>query len=177
MAASVLDFYSPLPERLYWDASFLVHTVYPAGRYHRECYAFLERLNASLSALSFISVLTLDEATFILLQLKVSEKYPGQGFWETYRANPSVIRPHLEELRRLLERLYTEPRIRIVGLEPTAMLVGLDYMEQYSLLPRDALHLSIMARYGIDSIVTTDEDFGSVGALRIYTCNPRLLAR
>jgi len=47
-------------------------------------------------------------------------------------------------------------------------------MESYFLLPRDALHLSTMTRYGIDDIVTTDDDFFSVDSLRLYTCNPKI---
>ncbi|MBC7227987.1 MAG: type II toxin-antitoxin system VapC family toxin [Thermoflexales bacterium] len=176
MAALVLDFRSPLPDRLYWDASFLVHAVYPPGRYHRECYGFLERLSTS-PTVSYLSVLALDEAIFALLQLKISEEQPERGFWEIYRANPGAIQPYFGELRRLVDRLSSDPRIRVVGLESTSLLIGLDFMERYSLLPRDALHLSIMARYNIDSIVTTDEDFWPVDTLRIFTCNPRLLAR
>ncbi len=45
------------------------------------------------------------------------------------------------------------------------------------LLPRDALHLSTMARYGINDIVTTDGDFFPVDNLRLYTCNPKVLSR
>lgn len=44
MAALIFDFNAPLPRRLYWDASFLVHAVYPAGRYHRECYDFVDNI-------------------------------------------------------------------------------------------------------------------------------------
>jgi hypothetical protein len=40
MSALISDFDAPLPGPLYWDASFLVHATYPAGRYYRECYAF-----------------------------------------------------------------------------------------------------------------------------------------
>ena len=45
MSAQVFDFDAALPGLLYWDASFLVHATYPAGRYHQECYGFLERLS------------------------------------------------------------------------------------------------------------------------------------
>jgi hypothetical protein len=34
-----------------------------------------------------------------------------------------------------------------------------------------------MARHDVDSMVTTDEDFLPVDELRIFTCNPSLLAR
>jgi predicted nucleic acid-binding protein len=49
-------------------------------------------------------------------------------------------------------------------------------MESYSLLPRDALHLTTMAEHGINSVVTTDADFLPINGLRIYTCNPKMLA-
>jgi hypothetical protein len=51
MSAQVFDFDAPLPPLLYWDASFLVHATYPAGRYHRKCYAFLERLSSARDTL------------------------------------------------------------------------------------------------------------------------------
>lgn len=177
MAALIFDFDAPLPGQLYWDASFLVHATYPAGRYHRECYDFLDRLSNAEETLSYVSTLTLDEMIFTLIQLKVGEAYPGRGFWDLYRGNPQVIRPHLGELRALVDRLTTDPRIRIVGTEPEAIPIAMNYMEDYSLLPRDALHLTSMARYGIEGIVTMDADFLLVDGLRIYTCNPGILSQ
>lgn len=177
MAALIFDFNAPLPRRLYWDASFLVHAVYPAGRYHRECYDFLDRLSDVGETLSCVSTLALDEAVFALIQLKVAEDYPERGFWDVYHENPQVIQPYLGELRALVDRLSIDPRIQVVGTAPESMSVALDYMGSYSLLPRDALHLTTMAHYGVDNIVTTDDDFLPVEGLRIYTCNPRILSQ
>lgn len=172
----IFDFDDPLPARLYWDASFIVHATYPAGRYHQECYTFLDRLGDAQGSLSYVSTLALDEAIFTLIQLKVEEKHPDQGFWEVYRQNPDVIQPHLEELRTLINRLFSEPRIKVVGTESQAMSMALDHMESYSLLPRDALHLTTMARQGMDDIVTTDSDFLTVEEIHIYTCNAQILS-
>jgi predicted nucleic acid-binding protein len=177
MSALIFDFDAPLPERLYWDASFLVHATYPAARYHRGCYTFLARLSESGDTLSYVSTLALDEMVFTLLQLRVAEEHPGQGFWDIYHQNSQVIQPFLGELRALVDRLTSDSRIRVVGTEPEFMPVVLDHMESYSLLPRDALHLASMARYGVDSIATTDDDFLPVDGLHIYTCNPRILSR
>jgi predicted nucleic acid-binding protein len=91
MGALVFDFDSPLPRRLYWDASFLVHATYPAGRYHRACYAFLERLSSVPDTLSYVSTLVLDETIFALIRLKVEEDHPDQGFWDVYRESPQGI--------------------------------------------------------------------------------------
>jgi hypothetical protein len=85
MSALVVDFDAPLPGRLYWDASFLVHATYPAGRYHRECYELLDRLSDADDTASYISTLALDEVVFALIQLKVVEEYSERGFWDIYR--------------------------------------------------------------------------------------------
>ena len=73
MSAQVFDCDAPLPGLLYWDASFLVHATYPAGRYHQACYGFLERLGSAENTLSCISTLVLDETIFALIRLKVIE--------------------------------------------------------------------------------------------------------
>jgi predicted nucleic acid-binding protein len=177
MSAQILAFDAALPRLLYWDASFLVHATYPAGRYHAECYGFLERLSSANDTLSYITTLALDETIFALLQLKVAEDHPDVGFWEVYRKDPGIVLSYLEELRALVDRLWIDPRIRIVGVEAEAIFGALEHMEVYSLLPRDALHLSTMARYGVDTIVTTDDDFVQVDDISLFTCNPRILAQ
>jgi predicted nucleic acid-binding protein len=176
MSARVLDFDAPLPGLLYWDASFLVHATYPAGRYHQACYGFLERLGSTEDTLSCISTLALDEAIFTLIRLKVIEDYPDQGFWALYRKDPKAILPYLGELRTLVDRLSVDPRIRLVGTEREDMLAALDVMDDYACLPRDAMHLAVMSRLGIDSIVTTDDDFLPVNGLALFTSNPRILS-
>ena len=177
MSARIHSLDVPLPQLCYWDASFLVHATYPAARYHAECYAFLELLSSATDTFSYVSSLSLDEAIFAILQLKVAEDYPDVGFWEVYRENAGVIRSYLGELRILVDRLRIDPRIQVVGIEAEAIYVALENMEAYSLLPRDALHLSTMVKNGIGAIVTTDEDFLQVDDLDLYTCNPRILAQ
>jgi predicted nucleic acid-binding protein len=177
MAAQVFEFDAPLPARVYWDASFLVHATYPAGRYHSACYALLERLSDAQEAASYVSTLALDEAIFVLIQLKIVEDHPGRAFWDVYRENPQAIQPYVGELRELVDHLSAHPRIQVVGTAPESMSLALDYMERYALLPRDALHLTIMAHHDVEGMVTTDEDFFRVDKLRIFTCNTSLLAR
>jgi predicted nucleic acid-binding protein len=176
MSAQVFDFEAPLPGLLYWDASFLVHATYPAGRYHQACYGFLERLGSAENTLSCISTLALDETIFTLIRLKVIEDHPGRGFWDVYRQDAQVILPYLGEIRTLVGRLSVDPRIRLVGTEREDTLAALDLMDDYACLPRDAMHLAVMSRLGIDSMVTTDDDFLPVDGLALFTGNPRILS-
>ena len=176
MSARVFDLNAPLPGLLYWDASFLVHATYPAGRYHQACYDFLERLGSAENTLSCISTLALDETVFTLIRLKVIEDHPGQGFWEIYRTDPQVILPYLGEMQTLVSRLSVDPRIRLVGTEREDIFAVLDLMDGYACLPRDAMHLAVMSRLGIDSIVTTDDDFLPVDGLTLFTSNRRILS-
>lgn len=176
MSAQVFDLDAALPGLLYWDASFLVHATYPAGRYYQACYGFLERLGSAENTLSCISTLALDETIFALIRLKVIEDHLGQGFWDVYRKVPNVILPYLGELGTLVHRLSVDPRIRLVGTEREDMLTALELMDDYALLPRDAMHLAVMSRLGIDSLVTTDDDFLPVDGLALFTSNPRILS-
>jgi len=100
MSALISDFDAPLPGPLYWDASFLVHATYPAGRYHRECYAFLERLGSVGDTFSYVSTLVLDETLFTLIRLRVVEDHPGRGFWEVYRENHKSFSPIWKNFER-----------------------------------------------------------------------------
>jgi len=95
MAALLLGFNVSLPGRLYWDASLVVHPTYPAGRYHRECYAFLDRLSDAAETLSYVSTLALDEMVFTLIRSKVAQDHPERGFWDVCRENPQAIQPYL----------------------------------------------------------------------------------
>jgi predicted nucleic acid-binding protein len=176
MSAQVFDLDAALPGLLYWDASFLVHATYPAGRYHQACYGFLERLGSAENTLSCISTLALDETVFTLIRLKVIEDHPGQGFWDVYRQDPNAILPYLGELRTLVRRLSVDPRIRLVGTEREDVFAALELMDDYACLPRDAMHLAVMSRLGIDSIVTTDDDYLPVDGLTLFTSNPRILS-
>jgi hypothetical protein len=117
MPAQVFDFDADLPNQLYWDASFLVHATYPAGRYHRECYTLLDKLSDLEQTLSYVSTLTLDETVFALIQLRLVEDHPERGFWGVYHENSRAIQPYLTEVRALIER----PQISTVTGHPPVL--------------------------------------------------------
>lgn len=62
MAANVHDFNTPLPNSIYWDASFIVNFASLNAKYYDSCQKFYFRLKEE-AVPSFISTLTFYEVT------------------------------------------------------------------------------------------------------------------
>lgn len=169
----ILDFAAPLPPTLYWDASFLVHSIYPGGHWHSECAAFVTRLEES-DTLSFISTLALDESWFALLQLQIAADHPDRPFWRVVNSNPKIVANYVTRLEQITNDIYNAPKIRVVTIGSRTPRLALNNMRDFYLLPRDALHLATMRQYKLTHLVTTDADFLPVQNIFIYTCNPAL---
>lgn len=67
------------------------------------------------------------------------------------------------------------PNVVFVEVRTEMTFKALDFIEKYSLLPRDAIHLATMLSLGIKNIVTMDEDFARIDGIRVYTCNLKIL--
>lgn len=174
MAAKIHGLTDPLPPKLYWDASFLVNFSYDAARYFQQCADFLARLDER-STISYVSTLAMDEACFVLLQLKIEEDYRAAKFWDVYNADPGAIEQYVDDLQQLTEEIGTHRQIELIGTEPFFAFESLSHMRAFHFLPRDAYHLATMRHYGIDSLVTLDTDFVVVPGIEIFTCDPTIL--
>jgi len=130
-----------------------------------KCTGLLERIEKG-EVKGYTSALVLDELAYKLLLRRIEE---------THRRNPLAM---IEERPSAIGEFstYVDEGLNIVlgikGLELLA--IGrhhaeefVAYMKKYSLLPRDALHLSSMMTIGCKNIASTDEDFDSIpGILR-----------
>jgi predicted nucleic acid-binding protein len=166
----------PLPATLYWDASFIVNFAFEAARYIRECSELLARLDES-STISYVSTLALDEACFVLLQLKIEEDHQPAKFWDVYNTNPVVLEHYVDDLERVTSQIGTHPKVELIGTEPSSAFEALSFMRAFHLLPRDAYHLATMRYHRIDSLVTMDADFLVVPGIELFTCNPTILGQ
>lgn len=174
MTPKIHRFSEPLPSTLYWDASFIVNFSYEAARYVKPCTDFLTRLNEH-ATLSYVSTLALDEACFILLQLKIKEDYHPARFWDVYNEDPSVVEQYVDDLKKVTEEIGTHPQIKLIGTDATSAFESLAYMRAFHFLPRDAYHLATMRHHGVQSLVTLDADFIVVSDIEIFTCNTTML--
>lgn len=174
LTAMILDFYASLPPTIYWDASFIINFSHADNPFYGECTEFLARLESS-DTQCFVSALALDEVWFVLLQLFVSRDYAPRKFWKVYEQEPAVILAYLDQIEKITAEIYAVPQLRVLGVTPRSPLLALENMRQFSLLPRDAMHLAIMRQHQIPAIATLDADFQSVESITIFTCNPNLL--
>ena len=174
MVASVHSFNDPLPQKLYWDASFIVNFACEAAQYFEQCADFLARLDEH-PTISYVSTLAMDEACFVLLQLQIEEDYHPARFWDVYNANPSVIERYIDNLQALTKAIGVHPQIKLIGTEPVFAFDSLAHMRKWHFLPRDAYHLAVMRYHGLKSMVTLDGDFAPVSDIEIFSCNPAIL--
>ena len=173
---AVFDFSAPLPDRLYWDSSFLVNVSFAAAKFHQPCADYYYRLKEA-EAPVLLSNLVLDETWYILLKLEAEYLYEPQSFWDIYRQEPDRLQPILGTLRDFTQRLIHLPYVTLVGTEANAYEMALQTMERSLLLPRDAYHWALMQAHGLSAIATTDADFTRIPESTIYTCNETILAQ
>ena len=69
-------------------------------------------------------------------------------------------RVHLLEMAT--QNIYKLPNLQILNLDSTAPLIALNYIKEYNLKPRDAMHCAFMQINKIDQIITDDKDFDRV---------------
>ena len=138
-----------------------------------------EKLGKKRSLL-ILSSLGLDEIWFALLGIltrielrnrKLEEK---RWFW-FLKENPEFVSTLAGELEKKTTFLLEIPFLFLIEISHESTLKSLNIMKQYGLLPRDAIHATAAMVSGVDTIITTDEDFSRVDKLTIYTCNPKSL--
>lgn len=72
-----------------------------------------------------------------------------------------------------LRKLTLLPHINLVGVETTDFNRMLENIKTFSLLPRDALHVAIVQRLGLNGVTSDDIDFDRVkGVERHWVINP-----
>ena len=72
-----------------------------------------------------------------------------------------------------LRKLIQLPHINLVGVATADFKRMLENIQKFSLLPRDALHVAIVQRLGLNGIASDDADFDRVkGMERHWVINP-----
>lgn len=126
--------------------------------------AFLTRvIHGEIEA--FVGLPVLDELYYRLLLGRIKET-TSQNPLAFLRQNlMEVIAAHSMPIEAALRKLMALPHMSLIGTESDDFEGMLDNIRNFSLLPRDALHLSIMQRLGLNDIASDDRDFDRIDAL------------
>jgi predicted nucleic acid-binding protein len=154
---------------LYLDAMILAAFVDTVLPWHAACRQLLFRAIDPAKPIRLITAaLTLDEAVFVLLQELLSR--PPYGIT---RSRSQYLRAHPEVVRNLMPSVdqAVDGLLAVVSLEPvlpediTAMRRE---MIASGILPRDAIHLSVMRRLGITAIASDDDGFDGYPDIALF---------
>jgi len=120
-----------------------------------------------------IGVPVIDELFYRLLLAHLRNAAGGNPL-DTLRQDLSgSIEAHGRRIADSIRQLVSLPNMTLVGVESDDSEGMLANIIQYSLLPRDALHLTIMQRLEITQVASDDTDFDRVTAIeRHWIINP-----
>jgi predicted nucleic acid-binding protein len=122
---------------------------------------------------AFISIPMLDELFYRLLLARVKQA-TGRNPLNVLRKDVAgSIDTYGGAVETAIRNLVALPHLELVGVETTDLDRMLNNISTFSLLPRDALHLAIIQRLGLNSIASDDADFDRVEGLdRHWVINP-----
>jgi len=121
---------------------------------------------------AFVGVPVLDELFYRLLLARVKDA-TGADPLEVLRQDlEGTIRTYAAPIEEALRKLMALPHVNLVGIEVGDFGRMLDNIGTFALLPRDALHVAVIQRLGIDGIASDDRDFDRVrGLVRHWVIN------
>jgi len=134
--------------------------------------SFLDRIvRGEIKA--FISIPVLDELYYRLLLALIKDATDRNPIDILRENQKNAIDEHNLSIEKAVRRLVALPHITLTGVEVGDLDNMLLNIREFSLLPRDALHLAIIHRLGINTVASDDTDFDRVEGLeRHWIVNP-----
>ena len=102
---------------------------------------------------------------------KIEEKFQENPI-NILRKNPKVISNFSNYVELGLDTILGIENLKIIDISKEHVENLVDYMKKYLLLPRDALHLSVMLAINCKNIASTDDDFDRAPMITRWT--PRI---
>ena len=111
---------------------------------------------------AFVGVPVLDELYYRLLLARIRDTTEGNPLDALRNDAVSAIEAHSYYIETAIRKLTAFPHLGIVGLESGDADKMLENIRAYSLLPRDALHITVVQRLGLRMVASDDRDFDRV---------------
>ncbi len=133
--------------------------------------AFLKRVIAG-EIVAYVGVPVLDELFYRLLLARVKDNTGQNPLNRLRQDSVGVLEDHAVPIQDAIRQFVSLPNINVVGVEADDGDSMMANIVTHHLLPRDALHLAIMQRLGLNIIASDDADFDRVdGFNRLWLFN------
>ena len=116
----------------------------------------------------YTSTNVIEELCYVLLKIKIGEKYGIDRHYELLtflRDRTDVVKEEFPEIKEDVSDLLSFMSIEVLPTAPYKEMWRI--IENYGLLPNDALIAATCKHYGIRRIATFDEDFKRVDFLEV----------
>ncbi|MCD6428770.1 MAG: PIN domain-containing protein [Desulfurococcales archaeon] len=107
----------------------------------------------------YINNIVYSEVLYIVIKLLTQKKvYELKENPETIKNAIKVVSRHIEFMQTYFKELEINDKVKQIAIE---------IMKEYGLLPNDALIAATCRHYGIDTVLTFDEDFKRIPWLKV----------
>ena len=114
----------------------------------------------------YTSLRTIEETSYILIRIYLSKHYGARGIYQVRELIRKYGLDHVNDELTTLRRLLSD--YNIITLQDEATIEEIHkIMIKYRLLPGDAIIALTCKHYGINTILTFDEDFKRIPWLKV----------
>ncbi|MCD6369330.1 MAG: type II toxin-antitoxin system VapC family toxin [Thermoproteales archaeon] len=131
------------------------------------CTEFLERIEKG-ELKGYTSTLVLDELAYKLMLRRVEELYRRNPL-KVLKENRKVVAEVAPYVEKGISIILGMEELQILSVEPFHLEDFTEYMKNYSLWPRDSLHVAVMTSINCMNIASADEDFDAIPGIVRWT--------
>jgi len=131
------------------------------------CTSFFEGIEGGEIS-GFTSSLVLDEVMYKILLKAIEEKHQKNPI-QIVQKSPEQIGTQSKQVRKAIDIILGIGGLEVLSVEKQHIETAVDYMETYSILPRDAVHLSVMKSIHCFDVASADSDFDRVPDIHRWT--------
>ena len=165
MAGQLTDI--PPGRAVFIDANIFHFYLRGPNIIQKACTSLLQRIERK-EMVGYTSTLVLDELIYKLLLKKIEEKYKRNPL-EILQRSPEEASAHSPDLRRAINSVMGIEGLTVLAVEARHIEESIDYIQKHSLLPRDAVHLSVINTIECTDLASADTDFDKVTNLNRWT--------
>ncbi len=157
----------PKGTKVFIDAN-IFHFYLRGPRNAREiCANFLEKVESG-EVIGYTSTLVIDELVYKLMLKRIEEIYRENPL-KIIKKNRKVISEAADYVEQGLSVILGIENLRILTIKPIHLENMVEYMKEYSLLPRDSLHVALMIDIECRDIASADSDFDVLPGITRWT--------